>query len=78
MAKKALTPADVREAMGMNQTEISVKYDISVGTISKFESGKLFAPSFRTMNKLEEAYGKNWAWVSSFLAVEPEKGAVGK
>jgi transcriptional regulator with XRE-family HTH domain len=47
----------IREAKGKNQSELALSVNLSVSTVSGFESGRVNDFSPRTRSRLAEAYG---------------------
>jgi transcriptional regulator with XRE-family HTH domain len=67
------SPVEAREAKRLTQTQLCVHFDLSPGTICKFECDKLGDPHRGTRAKLARAYGQTIQWVDAWLAREPAR-----
>jgi len=62
-----IDPKQLREAQTVTQTELAIKHDLSISTVSRFEVGRLVSASARTRRKLAAAYGVEVEQIDAYL-----------
>jgi transcriptional regulator with XRE-family HTH domain len=59
-----------RESLGLTQMDVAVKADVSIGTVSGLESGRIKYVSMRVARKLANAYGVTAEQVNGTVPIE--------